>query len=250
MIPSFGAIPDRVEDAELDGRTRHVGLLVGGTTSFASSRDWTSLLDRVPNQGITNRCVGWFVSSAAYLAARAAGSPIERPSAKWAYDVARYRDTPGLLLDTGCRPRSMMLGLQEHGIVAESRLPSLESNVNEPPPFDADLAGALLTGYYKVDGDAPTLMRMALDKGHFPGFAMEVHEPFLQVRGEVYDQPRGAVLGRHMVTLVGYRPGAFRLLNSWGTGWGEGGLCWVSDAFVASSFVADRYVITSAPVTR
>lgn len=245
----FGHIPDRLVDAEHDGRTRHIGGLIGSGLTVPESVDHSRHLDFVPDQGRTNRCVGWFTSSAIYLTGQTLGQPVKRPSAKWAYDVARYFDTPSVLVDVGCRPRSMMLGLERHGIVAEERLASTESNVNEHPPFDADIAGgdALFSGYYKVEGDVPALLRSALAKGHIPGFAMVVHESFTDIRSGVYDQPDGAELGRHMVTLVGYRPGAFLLLNSWGTGWGDSGFCWVSDRFVASHFVSDRYVVTAAP---
>lgn len=248
-----GAIPDKLIDAELDGRTRHIAGLIGAQAGYATARDWTHLLDFVPDQGATNRCVGWSFSSGMYLAGQAKGQPILRPSPKWLYDIARYYDTPGVLVDVGSRPRSMALAAAQHGVIAEARLESTESNVNEPPPFDADLAGAdaLFTGYYKVDGNVPTLLRMALDKGHFPTLAMVVHESFQDLgRDAVYDEPDGMELGRHMVTLVGYRASAFLLLNSWGKSWAADGLCWISDRFVASQYVSDRYVVTAAPPVR
>lgn len=248
-----GAIPDKLLDAEIDGRARHVGALIGARPGYAPARDWSHLLDFVPDQGGTNRCVGWSFSTAMFLAGQAKGDPIPRPSPKWLYDIARYYDTPGVLVDVGSRPRSMALAASMHGVVAESRLESNDRNVNEAPPFDADLAGAdaLFTGYYKVDGNVPTLLRMALDKGHFPTFAMVVHESFQNLgRDAVYDEPDGTELGRHMVTLVGYNQGAFRLLNSWGTAWADRGFCWVTDRFVASHYVSDRYVVTAAPPVR
>lgn len=248
-----GAVPDRLEHAELDGRLRHVAALVGANPTFATARDWTHLLDRVHDQGRTNRCVGWSFSTAMFLAGQTKGQPIPRPSAKWLYDIARYYDTPGVLVDVGCRPRSMALAAGQHGVVAEKDLASSQANVNEAPPFDADLlgAGAIFTGYYKVEGDVPMLFRMALDRGHFPALSMVMHESFQDLgRVAVYDEPEGMELGRHMVTLVGYRPGAFLLLNSWGTTWAADGLCWVSDRFIASHYVADRYVVTAAPALR
>lgn len=245
-----GHIADRLVEAELDGRTRHVAGLIGSSARFASERDWSHLLDVVPDQDVTNRCVAWSSSSAMYLAGQTRAQPIKRPSPKWLYDIARYHDSPGVLDDIGCRPRSMMLAAGIHGVVAESRLESTVANVDEPPPFDADLsaADALFTGYYKVDGNVPTLLRMALDKGHFPIFAIVVHDSFENlIRGTVYDEPRGDVHGGHMLTCVGYRPGAFLILNSWGTTWGEDGFCWMSDRFVASQYVSDRYVVTASP---
>jgi C1A family cysteine protease len=58
-----------------------------------------------------------------------------------------------------------------------------------------------------------------------------------------------------MLTGVGYRTNPdgsvdFLILNSWGTGWGNGGLCWMSSNFIASTHVFDRYVVTAAPSSR
>lgn len=250
MSRKFGAIPDRLADAELDGRTRHVSGLIGAQPGYAPTRDWSVLLDFVPDQQSTNRCVGWSFSSAMYLAGQAKGQPIPRPSAKWLYDIARYYDTPNVLVDIGSRPRSMALAATRHGVISEERLASTVANVDEPPPFDCDLsaASAVFTGYYKLDGNVPTLMRMALDKGHFPVFSIVVHEGFTDLRrGDVYDEPQGAELGRHMLTAIAYRAGMFKILNSWGRYWCDDGFCWMTDRFVSSHFVSDRYVVSAAP---
>lgn len=249
-IRGMGCIPDRLIDAERDASDRHIGHLVGASASYPDSIDFRKYLDAVPDQGATSRCVAWYVSSAVYLAGQVRGTPVPRPSAKWNYDVARYVDTPGVLVDIGSRCWSMLQGLGQHGMISEARLPSTNENVNEPPPFDADLYGAdaLLTGYYKLEGRLSTLIRMTLAAGHLPGFAMVVHESFQDLaRGELYDEPDGMELGRHMVTCIGYRPGAILLLNSWGRFWADDGFCWVSDRFVDSHYVFDRYAITAAP---
>ncbi|HTW92853.1 MAG TPA: CARDB domain-containing protein [bacterium] len=52
----------------------------------------------------------------------------------------------------------------------------------------------------------------------------------------VADTPAGSYRGGHAITIVGYNdtltthdgPGAFRIINSWGTGWGQSGYAWMS----------------------
>lgn len=250
----FGAIPDRLEDAEHDARHRHIAGLIGRDAGVLSAAiDWTDHLDRIPDQGASSSCVGQAMSTAIYLAGQALRAPVPRPSAAWSYAVARYYDTPGVLVDVGCRPRSAVLGALRHGIVAESRVPFDPAAVNVAPPLDADVAGAdaLFTGYYRVAGDVPLLLRMALEKGHVPMLSMVVHESFQDLgRGATYAEPEGTELGRHMVAIAGYRPGSFCLVNSWGTGWADGGTCWIADRFIASSYVQDVYVVTAAPASR
>ncbi len=253
MTRGLGCIPCSLEEAETDRLQRHVIGLIGTSSYTALSVDHTHLLDSVRDQGSTSSCVGQWFSNAIYLAGQAQGNPVARPSVRWSYAVSRYLGSPGQLVDFGTSPRLMCEGAERHGIVAESRLPFDAARIDEPPPFDADVAGAdaLFTGYYRADADTDQLRR-ALELGQFPGIAISVHQSFVDWdnNGSVYDEPMGAFSGYHMVTLAGYRPGAFLVLNSWGAGWGEGGLCWMSDRFIRSQYTFDRYVVTAAPASR
>lgn len=258
MMRSSGHRPDLAEHVAHDEQHRHIAGLIGASRApTGESRDWSFLLDAVQDQGQTESCVAQWGSSGLYLAGQAAltlgtGGAIPRPSRRWLYDVARLRDTFGVLRDDGCRPRQLVDGLAQHGIVAESRYGWDAHKINGPPPFDLDLTGvdALYSNYYRVSGDVPYLMRLALDQGHFPGVAIAVHEGFYDYDGtDVYDAPRGHDTGgSHMITLIGYRPGALMFLNSWGATWGAGGFGWLSDEFVSSKYVTDRLALRALPL--
>lgn len=253
MSRCFGAIEDEPELAAEDARLRHVGRLLGPSLSLPESVDVSDHLDGVLDQGGTSSCVGHWFSNAIYLTGQVQGRPVPRPSRRWSYDVARMTETRNVLIDQGCRPRDCVMGALNHGIVAESRFPWDEAKIDERPPIDLDVAGsdALFTGYYRCDGDIPRLLRQALSSGFVPGLAMQVHEGFGDLgASDVYDEPMGELLGRHMVTVVAYRPGAFKILNSWGTTWADSGFGWISDRFVASPFCGDHYVVTAAPSAR
>jgi hypothetical protein len=262
MPRGLGYIPDAIEHQIEDEVERAI---VGGPrallsgSSFGASREWRHLVDRVADQGATNSCVGQWLSNAVYLAGRAAevmgtGARVKRPSALWSYAIARWKDAHGLLVDDGCQPRSMMLGAQEHGIVAEDRWPFDPADVNVAPPFDADVAGAdaHLTGWYGIGAaHASDLMRSALDRGHFPGFAIDVYDNFYDHNGTAtYDEPKGEWRGSHMITAVAHRPGAICILNSWSKHWADDGYAWLSDALIESVHVRQRLVITAAPASR
>jgi fibronectin type 3 domain-containing protein len=69
----------------------------------------------------------------------------------------------------------------------------------------------------------------------------------LNSQNEVYDDINGDYLGSQAVVLVGYSDsiGAFKFINSWGTGWGDGGYGWLSyDIFL--SVVTEAYVAHDA----
>jgi hypothetical protein len=83
-------------------------------------------------------------------------------------------------------------------------------------------------------------VRQHLANGYTCAFGLYAYYNFLAVRefGNVYclSQIEGENLGGHFVTIVGYDdtmatadgPGAFRLVNQWGTYWGDSGYCWIS----------------------
>lgn len=253
MMRALGAIPDTLDVVAEDIVKRPLSQLVGFAASVRAERDHSPFLDAIYDQGVTNSCVGWWLSNAIYLAGQIAGTPVERPSVRWLYSVARWWDTPNVLNDWGCRPRSALMGATEHGVISSSALPWAEEDVNDRVPLEVDVAAAVvtLTGWYRAaGGHIPTLLRLALDAGHIPGLALQVHDSFFQYTSGIYDEPAGTMHGHHMVTVVGYRPGAFLVANSWGNGWGEAGFAWLSDHFVESHYVSDRYVVTAVPAGR
>ncbi len=51
---------------------------------------------------------------------------------------------------------------------------------------------------------------------------------------DVYDEDSAD--GGHAVAIVGYRAGVFIVRNSWGTGWGDKGFAYASDAYAKEAF--------------
>lgn len=81
-------------------------------------------------------------------------------------------------------------------------------------PFDneADVKSHIATGF-------PVVIGMMIDDG------------FKAIRGDqIYYGPSGQEGGGHAMVVTGYDDsrGAFKVMNSWGTGWGNGGFGWIS----------------------
>jgi len=72
-------------------------------------------------------------------------------------------------------------------------------------------------------------------------------------RDAVWGAPSGTARGGHALPIVGYddSKNAFRFMNSWGTGWPDGGFAWVDYTFfrsvVREAFVAKNAADTTAP---
>lgn len=248
----LGHIPDLDDHVRDDLRDRHVDMLVGAApVESPVSVDYSPLLDGITDQGATSSCVGQAFSTATYLRSHIAGIPLPRPSAKAIYDCARLLDTPNTLVDVGCRPRQAIVGMQMYGLVADSRWPLTEGNVNTPPPLDVIQhgLGAKLADYYRIAGDdVPGLVRQALASGYVPCFAMQVDDAYMNYGGEgVYQGPTGVIRGSHMQAVIGYGPDYFLVANSWGTGWGMGGLARIAPDVFASAAVSDVLVATVLP---
>ncbi len=68
---------------------------------------------------------------------------------------------------------------------------------------------------------------------------LNVDDPWMNAkktagRLDVYDEDSAD--GGHAVAIVGYRAGVFIVRNSWGTGWGDKGFAYASDAYAKEAF--------------
>lgn len=247
----YGHIPDEPDPKDWileDGKLMTFRPLVAGQGSW----DYSPNLDAVQNQ-LGGSCVGQSIASSAYLLGQTSGRPIKRPSALWPYSIARLLDDPGApLIDIGCRPRVAMLGCRERGLVALERWPETADTLNAVPPLDAFQAGecGTIEAFYRIadDGDVKAGICHALARGYCPIFGMPVDTRYEQIGSAIYDGPGGAFLGNHAQVIVGYSAilDAFKVLNSWGTSFGDGGFAWISASFMASR-TFDKWVIQVAP---
>lgn len=234
-----------------DVRDRHVASLVGAERAYAERRDWRDALDFVPDQGGSSTCVAWYFSTALYLAGQASGVPIARPSVRWLYAIGHWLRSPGTPISPGGRSmRATAQAAAKHGLIAEARWPFDELLVTDDRiPFDVDVAAsdARFMGYYAIGGgDVGAQIRMALDKGHFPGIAINVRESFDDYRGGLY-APAGPSRGWHAICSIAYTPEAVCFVRNWGADDGENGYVWIPDTVLNSPDVADAIVVTAAP---
>ena len=66
----------------------------------------------------------------------------------------------------------------------------------------------------------------------------------------VYNTASGEDQGGHAVTIVGYDDnkfgGAFKIINSWGTSWGDNGYFWLTYNFASQGIIREAYVLIDA----
>ncbi|HSR77337.1 MAG TPA: C1 family peptidase [Xanthobacteraceae bacterium] len=193
------------------------------------------LSDRFPtpgNQGTQNSCVGWSVGYAAraYYANRIEGrdlsNPANIPSPAYIYDS--IKDT-SQQCNSGTKI-SAALNLLKRGAVSLKRFPYYEDACQPPnsavrsQASDFRIENWLLVDIRRVDQ-----IKGALAYGHPVIVGLRATNAFIRLRaGEIYRNP-DEVVGLHSITLVGYdeRRQAFKLINSWGQTWADGGFGWI-----------------------
>lgn len=250
---SLGYICDDADVVKRDLEERSSGRLLGSRIhQRPTAITHRHLVDQVQDQGDTGSCVGQAIASSIYLHGRFRGYPIDRPSAKGIYDIARLMKHPGdPVQDAGSSPGMAMLGIETYGIVAQYRWPLTNDNVNILPPLDVFIAGssAKVTGWYRIPNGRSRVddVESALEDGHFPVFGMPVDDAYMMWKSDdTWTGMVGDSRGGHMQCVIGYRPDALLVLNSWGESWGVGGCVWISKS-VFTSATMDAYIITSAP---
>lgn len=251
--------PDDPAVVEAQLVSHHVSGLIGAPSSVVLSElDYTSLLDKIPDQGPTSSCVGQALATALFLTAAIAGTPIVRPSAKAIYDFARGEDQPYVhLVDDGSRPLAAMHCGVEKGLVAESDWPLIIhpggiSNINVRAPLDVyqNALGHKIGAYYRIPAGpgASEAVRHALSQGYCPIFAMPVDEAYEQWDSEkIYEGRKGASLGGHMQAIGGFADGCIIVPGSWGTSFARGGIVRIANDFLDSGECTDILVATIVP---
>jgi hypothetical protein len=225
--------------------------LAHGVWRFPSVTDFADLAV-VTDQDATESCVAHAGCSAAELFALLRGIALPTLSRRAAYDWGRGGMPP--YVDGGCFPRDAMGAWREWGFCSSERWPWSEAGINDPIPLDVIEAGtvAKLTGFYRVNDSGQARcdgVRYLLSEGYPVIFGQGCFQDLIDYRGGVLpDVPQGQRVGGHMTCVVGYAPGKLHVLNSWGTGWGERGFYWMSDARFGGDTVGDVYAFTCSPM--
>ncbi len=141
----------------------------------------------------------------------------------------------------------------EQGIAPLSMMPYKASECSTQPSAAAREAAQ----EFRIQSSRRVPLDLVEMKGHLAAGApilvgMEVDSSFDRVKGKtVYHGATSPIDGGHAMVIVGYDDGkqAFKLFNSWGKSWGDGGYGWVSyPAMLAQAeelYVAKDF--TSAP---
>ena len=183
-------------------------------------------------QGMQGSCVGWAVGYAArayYSLARerrpANASSI--PSPAYIYNsIARQ---------AGCSSGTYVadaLELLKRGVLSLADAPYDPNSCLPPSAADRARAGGFrIQSYFTVNAKRLDQIQAQLAQGNPVVIVLKTRRDFTELKGgQTYMLSDAPTYGPHAMAVVAYddRRQAFKLINSWGQEWGEGGFGWVS----------------------
>jgi len=237
-LKGIGHIPNgsRTTDAAWLGATPAHG---------ADGEDYDSLepfIEKVVDQGQANSCVAMMLCGIAALRESVCDRPYDPPSAHALYSMSRQKD--GIVGDVGSRIRTAAAVMQKHGLPKESAVPYNALRVGRGVDANKLVDGWNGSGmkYEHIFSQGEAMMRSvdaALRAGFPVGFGMMVEQRFMDHTGaSVFDAPKPGAkfIGGHALAIVAPRneQGVYRILNTYGTTWGDHGLANVSQEYIVN----------------
>lgn len=160
-------------------------------------------------------------------------------------------------LDSGTYIRTAVKGLVKLGAPDEEywKFSSNPLLVNRRPGWNPYMMGhGRRSGEYAwiLDGGTKRVeaIQAALAAGYPVSFGTLVTKRFLNCdSGEPIDKPSSGeeTLGGHALLIIGYKQDVdgvlFEVLNSWGTDWGQGGFCWMTEDYIKWALSLDFCII-------
>ncbi|MCF7928970.1 MAG: hypothetical protein K9L68_08665 [Spirochaetales bacterium] len=181
-------------------------------------------------QGNINSCTGW-------ATAYACKSYQEKIEQQWSIENKETIFSPSYVYNqiNGGRDQGASL-IDAVDLVVQKGCSTLESmpyteNYRTTPDryAHAEAKRFKADSYRSVDPSQTAAVKRLLAEGHCVIIGMDIYQNFMNYRGGTYNRASGSYLGGHAMTVLGYDDSrnAFRLINSWGSRWGDGGYAWV-----------------------
>jgi hypothetical protein len=214
------------------------------------------LVVEVLDQGAASSCVAHAIPQAIRMAHVKAGVPDPQLMSRLYGYYASRAEHGDQETDGGTYLRTFFQALNQFGFCPEGYWPYDLASINIEPPGSAFWAGfdqRSPTVYQRISSAGAARIddiKRAIAGGFGVCFGTDVSEAFCA--GELGEgpipPPEGLpIAGGHALVLDGYDGDAFSVVNSWGTGWGDGGRCTFSADYLAWPNTNDLWIVAKAP---
>jgi hypothetical protein len=209
------------------------------------SVDLSSEMPPVGNQGSQGSCTAWAIG---YYQK----THYEWLEHRWDVSQTSHQYSPAFIYnqinggaDQGSGSNSAYALIADQGCGTMADCPYNQNDYTSWPSESAyaraiPYRGSTSRWFSMTDSVGIDKVRQRLDSGYTTVIGIDVYSNFDYIQNYHYTycvaDKYGDNRGGHVVTIVGYNdtmtthdgPGAFKLVNSWGTGWGQSGYWWMS----------------------
>jgi hypothetical protein len=204
------------------------------------------------SQGRLRSCVAW-------ATAYAAASFNEVNEWRWSPDQKRYQFSPSWIYNqingganrNTSQARALNL-IVESGVDSLEFFPYTTDVLKQPSAESKSRASRFKAGSWSKISKSVSNLKGILASGKIVIARLDVYPDFrnMNAANPIHDTTAGDKLGGHAFALVGYddSKNAFRLINSWGTRWADGGYGWIDyDLLSDSKLKFGAYLLNDAP---
>ena len=213
-----------------------------------SSHDLSKWFPPPGDQGSQSSCVGWALAYG--IKSYQEAVELQRPPTE-----PEHMFSPSFIYNQinewGCYGGSSILQalnlMKRSGVATLESFPYDEDDCEEIPSdgVKGDAKQYTISGWKRVEYRSEGAMKTLLVNGQPVVVGMMTDDWFYKLdEGEVYRVSSRRSNGGHALVVVGYddRRGAYKVLNSWGTGWGDNGYGWIAyDLF--ADVVHEAYIL-------
>ena len=219
----------------------------GGEARLPRSIDLSGSFPIPGNQGREGSCVGW-------ATAYAMKSYQEKIEINWELNRLEHVFSPAFVFNQidnfnceGSRIPDALDLLKNVGTATWDNMPYTDTECRTPPGSAAlqQATSFKIRSWGRLQGVEAIKAELANYRPVVIG--IPTYESLLQLRGpnSVYNTLSGANQGGHAVTIVGYDDdrygGAFKVINSWGTDWGDNGYFWLTYDLARQGVIQQAY---------
>lgn len=212
----------------------------------------------ISNQENTGSCVGWASTDGVARYHMVKAGRIAKPGklsarATWmaSKETDEYTSTPSTFLEgAGTSLKAAMIILLKYGAVPEAMLPLHISTLmytGAESTFFATAATRRISAYFNLGRDLNQWRTWLATKGPImAGVGVDrTWDNANASAGKLDTFMPNTVRGGHAICVVGYTADKrFIIRNSWGTGWGDQGFAYASEAYINAGFFNESYGAT------
>lgn len=272
----ISATPSAAQDADESHRTgmlmddeayaelpEQATQLTRGYTALPQSHSLRQYCPTPKNQGNYGTCTSWAAAYAARTIAEAIKNgwtdraTIDREAFSPPFVYKQIKDAGDYNCQQGSYPGDALLVMKSKGVPKYSEFhPMCTDNI--PAYIFSSAFNHRIDNYFRLfssTADAQVKIsktKMALSEDCPVVIGMKCYQSFNSAK-DLWNGVHDTYLGGHALCVVGYDDnkygGAFLIMNSWGTTWGNGGFTWVkySDYATDTKYAFQLYVAKSAP---